>query len=863
MWIIKPKILTLNANEPKFLEDSLKLDKIKKIYALIFNARDAADNLIIGDVDEITLYRWAYRRFFELLLPGLDIRGVDNDRFQAILNNPFKDANDKGNDKLRGAVNRLVDSRGLIDDPDTLRGNPQLVEQWFRHAVASNDIDYTRPAFQRKVEEPDFDLGSHVADIAKADFIDELGGEKYIDEFISRYVTSQEAKSIVMLADNNQEVIFLLKLCEVFLSVNPNLKIYFVAKKDNLCMNDASVDDVKRTLRKPEDGNDIFVGLREYQESERFVVVENGLLPAQGIPIDMVSSELADVILKSDAVYSAGEANFYTLNGTLQALGRENIDVYFGLKVKWTPFMEWATAIPRKKYEKPPAFFRVDISRTKNGRYFGPVSTCGNTSFDGGETTIRGTYPNVRNVLAAAAAGTVAASTGEAAKANVAGDEKQAIDELCQEVRALIGPYRQKIESANEEYQKGNFDKAANILGTAEDCFQWKNEILVIFEKKLGIKYGREGLDWQNFFGQHIIGNLINGIRDIVSSYIVSVVYEPPGKSVLYNCLCYLDEIELELQAIQVAADKGLLDEIFNIVDGYVKETGSDYRVYGAFVYYGYIEPVESAGSAGKSFVAPIGAVEARVDGGAAAVAGAASTGISFSALKAALVGYCYRFRTNTYNGQYVQTVEVIDGQKSKFFNLPVPAVHAEVAPGYQQILSSFFEGLFQRLFGEELERVTFTWKENKNAIVVTVIRSAAVAAGTVAAGTGEAATNGADAAPVAGFTVLGVTDNIESTGRKMQELTQSVAEENNLGKVNVQLFNILAVPAAENIITAITDKAEEIRAERVFLWLDNDTADIAGAIKYLRETGNLEIEVVVLSGNDDAAARKAIKESL
>ena len=250
-------------------------------------------------------------------------------------------------------------------------------------------------------------------------------------------------------------------------------------------------------------------------------------------------------------------------------------------------------------------------------------------------------------------------------------------------------------------------------------------------------------------------------------------------------------------------------------------------------------------------------------DGGAAAVAGAASTGISFSALKAALVGYCYRFRTNTYNGQYVQTVEVIDGQKSKFFNLPVPAVHAEVAPGYQQILSSFFEGLFQRLFGEELERVTFTWKENKNAIVVTVIRSAAVATGTVAAGTGEAATNGADAAPVAGFTVLGVTDNIESTGRKMQELTQSVAEENNLGKVNVQLFNILAVPAAENIITAITDKAEEIRAERVFLWLDNDTADIAGAIKYLRETGNLEIEVVVLSGNDDAAARKAIKESL
>lgn len=364
--------------------DDLHADDIKAIYRLVFNARDPGGHFLIGGLGEITFFRWTYRELFDLLLSHLNIPGVAPARLQAVLANPLQVANDTGNDQMRQLVRQLIDERTLTDDAAVLRSDPARIKEWFRYMLAANDIDYTKPAFLKKLQDPTFNLATHVRGMAGQAFVPELGQETYLDEFLARYVTSQDKKTIVVVADNNQELIFVLKTCEACLTANPNLTIRLVLKQDNKCLNDAAVQDGTRTLAVDEGTTNVYGRLRDYGQKGRFALVEGP--PSQGLPLDRFSTDLAQTIRGSDAVVCVGEANFWSANGLTK-------ETWFGLKLKWMPFAAMACGI-KERSDKPPAFFRV------NGEaYIGDITAGRVASFAAGEPSIPVASRCVRDVL--------------------------------------------------------------------------------------------------------------------------------------------------------------------------------------------------------------------------------------------------------------------------------------------------------------------------------------------------------------------------------------------------------------------------------------------------------------------------------
>ncbi|HDM08588.1 MAG TPA: hypothetical protein ENF97_00505, partial [Candidatus Omnitrophica bacterium] len=69
-----------------------------------------------------------------------------------------------------------------------------------------------------------------------------LGGEYWLHQFYERYVASGEAYTISILPDNNGQGMVTLKLADVCLMGNPNLRIYFIPKRGQHT-NDLSFDD--------------------------------------------------------------------------------------------------------------------------------------------------------------------------------------------------------------------------------------------------------------------------------------------------------------------------------------------------------------------------------------------------------------------------------------------------------------------------------------------------------------------------------------------------------------------------------------------------------------------------------------------
>lgn len=372
-----------------FARDTLHAQSVRDIYRLVYQAqRKPEGNLHLSGYGEMELYRMAYRDILELLLENLTIPGVEPEQLRAVLANPLGDSNNDGNDEIRDAVSGMMTADVLTDDVNALRANPERIKDWFRYTVASNDIDYTRASFLKEHEKPDFNLVAYIQKIVDMNFVPELGAEAYIDEFIARYALSGEKRSLVVEADNNVELIFLLKTCEILLSLNPNLTISFVAKPDNRVINDASVADAERTLAvdgEKADDDRIFENLRSYL-GNRFILVEGPR--SQGTPLDVIPAQLARAIRDADAVFAMGEAHFWCLSGLQKP-------VYFGLKLKWKPMVQMLMGVDAEKTgNKPPAFFRVD-----GGPYFSNIAVGGSRSVAPGETPIQVAELCVRDVL--------------------------------------------------------------------------------------------------------------------------------------------------------------------------------------------------------------------------------------------------------------------------------------------------------------------------------------------------------------------------------------------------------------------------------------------------------------------------------
>ena len=119
----------------------------------------------------------------------------------------------------------------------------------------------------------------------------ELNNEEY-DSFLN---DMKKAKSLVVLADNNGEIVLDKIMIEEIKKAYPSVKITVVVRGYPV-INDVTKDDA------------IYVGMDKVAE-----IVENGTAIA-GTALELINDEAKNRIMNADVILSKGQGNFETLN---------------------------------------------------------------------------------------------------------------------------------------------------------------------------------------------------------------------------------------------------------------------------------------------------------------------------------------------------------------------------------------------------------------------------------------------------------------------------------------------------------------------------------------------------------------------
>ncbi|MBI1953628.1 MAG: GNAT family N-acetyltransferase [Candidatus Omnitrophica bacterium] len=358
-------VLQAAARRLKVAPKELGLVSMKHLMRHLFHARDLQGDLLMGEDSELDLFRWAYREIPRTVAPKLASGEIDSKKLHDALANPFKDSNDRGNDQVQQAIFELMREHPerFVDDPKELKDKPleelaPIVESWVRLALAANRVDYSRPVALKEIER----VGGLIPFVRRGldtPFLEALGRDNYLKEFVQQTLVGSPEVFLVYLADNNAELTASLKLAEVLLSANPNLEIAFVVKEDNGVMNDASHEDAWRMISHQRDGvPDIYEKLRGYFP-DRFRLLKGP--GSQGLPLNALRADVAEALREADVILAEGEANTWTLNG----LDKERI--YLALRLKqetWTRLV-WGIgkeilSDDKLKSEQPPVFVRID-----------------------------------------------------------------------------------------------------------------------------------------------------------------------------------------------------------------------------------------------------------------------------------------------------------------------------------------------------------------------------------------------------------------------------------------------------------------------------------------------------------------------
>ncbi len=349
-------------------------ESLERFERFLYQARDEKADLFLRDIPAETMIRWFYRQIPQRLIPTLANRTIDRADLAAALANPFRLINEQGNRAVTELIQRLlaegasISGRKLTADPEELAKDPSLVLPWIRLQMAANLVDYSNPkllaaidaeegkdpaekltrALQRRVETP-FVWGAYNEQ-------DLMG---YVRSVLQAARPAGEYVQEVVFADNNGQLVATLKLIEAKLSANPRLRVRLVLKGDNGVMNDASVEDAEALLRAEPDFFRVLLAYREGPE-QRFQILRGPR--SHGTPLDLVSAEVAEALLRADAVFIEGEANTVMLNGL-----RGNL--YLSLRLKAPIVVRDVIGIePEDLKDYPPLFMAL-----RGGRYYDRV----------------------------------------------------------------------------------------------------------------------------------------------------------------------------------------------------------------------------------------------------------------------------------------------------------------------------------------------------------------------------------------------------------------------------------------------------------------------------------------------------------
>lgn len=360
---------------PQEAEQQLGWETIRRLGTALYTARDQQGRLLLAEVHAETLARWFYRELPRRLVPLLAEPHRAELARTGALENPFREGNRRSNTVLADLVEARVAAGTLIDDPERLQKEPDLIKPWIRLLLASNLVDYSKPGlFQELARQPgkteEERLGSYIEQYEKTPFLWRERNERDLDRYLHDVVYSSPRLGRnhlleVVLADNNGEMVLTLKLAELKLAANPHLRVHLILKGDNGVMNDASVEDARELMAaRPK----LYALLLEYQRAGRFRILRG---PAShGIPLDRIHPRVARSLLRADAVFVEGEANTVMANGL-------NADLYLALRLKHPLVVGPIFGLDQDSViDNPPAFLHVD---GRLGHYYGnsfaPLST--------------------------------------------------------------------------------------------------------------------------------------------------------------------------------------------------------------------------------------------------------------------------------------------------------------------------------------------------------------------------------------------------------------------------------------------------------------------------------------------------------
>jgi len=287
---------------------------------------------------------------------GAQMSVATNAEVEAIVN-PLAQLNRFSMKIVHAVLTEMKEITGIGDDV-SLEDLTFLVKL----SAEANVIDYNTPdmvALRTSVMEAHSVIGDRLTKGGRRTLAINFGGEYFLGEFYRRYIESEDEYTISIYPDNNGQGMVTLKLADVCLRGNSNLRIFFVPKHGQHT-NDLSVADTLKYIaydiekgspllkvlseelgimdkygnvylvKKKHMGGSLHlvkadVPINEHEEQPRFIILEDGP-QVQGISPGSVSRTVVRTIQESDAIVAEGQA-FAEIRGWRKP-------VYFSFMIK-------------------------------------------------------------------------------------------------------------------------------------------------------------------------------------------------------------------------------------------------------------------------------------------------------------------------------------------------------------------------------------------------------------------------------------------------------------------------------------------------------------------------------------------------
>lgn len=175
-----------------------------------------------------------------------------------------------------------------------------------RLSLKASAADFNNPRFQKEMLSKSR-TGDGIFDFlesgSEADLSSELGGERFLDEFINAYVKPKRPVMLTFLPGNSGQAYLSLAVCQEMLALNPWLRIKCLPKSDSPGT-DLSFENAARIMEREEEG--IFHELFRHRKDGSFLL-QNGPI-GHGLDPGRLSRDTTQALANADVIWAEGQS---------------------------------------------------------------------------------------------------------------------------------------------------------------------------------------------------------------------------------------------------------------------------------------------------------------------------------------------------------------------------------------------------------------------------------------------------------------------------------------------------------------------------------------------------------------------------